>query len=123
MKKFYQINNETFRCEPQARHRLAELKLKSRQSDSTEILELWEVTEQEDIFGNVRQVKQLVTRYTPGLPNNGVFRINDTFDVRRAKKLYSMQKYDDGNQCWNNFKMGNDLGMLTKFMNEYAEVK
>jgi hypothetical protein len=119
MKKHFQINDEVFRCEPQARHRLMELKLSTKDA----VLELWEISQQEDIFGKIRQVKQLVTRYTPNLPNNGIFRIHDTFDVRRAKKLYSLQKYDSDNHCWNNFKMGNSVPELLEFMNSYVEVK
>lgn len=123
MKKYYQINDEKFRCEPQARHRLQELKLEAKQQENHEVIELWEVSEQEDIFGNKKVVKQLVTRYTHNLPNNGIFRIYDTFDVRRAKKLYSLQKYDSENHCWNNFKMGDDVPSLLHFMNTYMEVK
>lgn len=123
MKKFYQINDEKFRCEPAARNRFEELKLEQRQSNDSKMLMLWEVSEQEDIFGNVRQVRQLVTRHTPCLPNNGVFRIHDVYDVRRAKKLYSLQKYDSENNCWNNFKLGNTVEELQKFMLEFVEVK
>lgn len=123
MKRYFQINNEKFRCEPQARTRLEELKFQARQNDGKAVLELWEVREEQDIFGNMRQVKQLVTRYTPNLPNNGIFRIHDSYDVRRAKKMYSLQKYDSENHCWNNFKMGDDLETLHRFMQEYAEVK
>ena len=119
MKKHFQINDEIFRCEPQARHRFDELKL----SHKDKSLELWEVSQQEDIFGNIRQVKQLVTKYTPNLPNNGVFRIHDVWDARRAKKLYSLQKYDSENCCWNNFKMGNSVNELLEFMQAYSEVE
>lgn len=117
MKRQYQINKEVFHSEAKARQRFDELKFEEK------MLKLWEVSEQEDIFKNIHQVKKLVTRYTPGLPNNGVFRICDTYDVRRAGKLYSLQKYDAENNCWNNFKMGDDLNLLMNFMNTYAEVK
>lgn len=123
MKRYFQINNETFRCEPQARARLQELKFEAKRQDDHIAIELWEVSEQNDIFGNVRQVKQLVTRYTHNLPNNGVFRIHDVVDVRRAKKLYSLQKYDDVNHCWNNFKLGNSVPELIRFMEDCTEVR
>lgn len=123
MKKHFQINNEIFRCEPQARARLQELKFEAKQQEEHMVIELWEVSEQKDIFGNIRQVKQLVTRYTHNLPNNGVFRIHDSVDIRRSKKLYSLQKYDDVNHCWNNFKMGNSVPELMQFMSEYSEVR
>ena len=123
MKKYYQINDEKFRCEPHARARLQELKFEAKQQEELVVIELWEVSQQEDIFGKVRQVKQLVTRYTHNLPNNGIFRIHDVVDVRRAKKMYSLQKYDDDNHCWNNFKLGNSVPELMSFMTAYAEVK
>ena len=123
MKKHFQINDETFRCEPHARHRLEELKMEARKSDNPATIELWEVSQQQDMFGNFRQSQQLVTRYTPNLPSNGVFRISDTYDIRRAKKLYSLQKYDFENHCWNNFKMGDSIPDLTYFMCTYSEVK
>jgi hypothetical protein len=122
-KRHFEINGERFPCEVKARHRLEEIKLKMRQDGENSIAELWEVSQQQDIFGNVRQVKHLVTRYTPNLPNNGIFRVQDSFDIRRSKKLYSLQKYDDINHCWNNFKTGNDVGALQKFMLEYAKVE
>lgn len=122
MKKYFQIGNEKFYCEPQARHHLEELKLEARQSDEHQVIELWEVSQQEDIFGNVRQIKQLVTRYTHNLPTNGVFRIHDSYDIRRAKKLYCLQKYDFENHCWKNFKMGDSIPDLTYFMSTYSEV-
>ena len=122
MKRFYQINDEKFRCEPQARNRLDELKLEARKSEEHQVIELWEVSEQEDIFGNKKVVKQLVTRYTHNLPNNGIFRIHDSFDVRRCKKLYCLQKYDSYNHCWNNFKLGDSIPDLAYFMNSYSEV-
>lgn len=120
MKKQYQVNNEIFRCEPKARARFQELKFAAKQSKDQKSLELWELSEQTDIFGNVHQVKQLVTRYTKDLPNNGLFRINDVYDVRRAKKLYCLQKYDADNNCWNNFKMGDSVEGLLKFMQSYV---
>ena len=123
MKRYFQINDEIFRCEPQARHRLQDLTLEAKQQDNHIVIELWEVFQQQDIFGNSRQVKQLVTRYTHNLPNNGVFRIKDTYDIRRAKKLYCLQKYDFENHCWNNFKMGDSIPDLTYFMNTYSEVE
>ena len=123
MKKYYQIKDEKFHCETAARIKLQELKFESKQANKNEIIELWEISKQADIFGNEKTIKQLITRYTPNLPNNGVFRIQDSFDIRKAKVLYSMQKYDDFNHCWNNFKMGDDLSALTRFMNTYVEVK
>lgn len=123
MKKHFQIDNEKFCCELQARTRLQEIKFEDRQKKESKTIELWEVSEQQDIFGKFHQVKQLVTRYTPNLPNNGIFRIHDVFDVRRAKKLYCLQKYDFENHCWNNFKMGDSVPELESFMNVYSEVK
>ena len=123
MKRYFQINDEIFRCEPKARARLQELKFEAKQQEEHTVIELWEIATQQDIFGNSRQVRQLVTRYTHNLPNNGVFRIHDVVDVRRAKKLYSLQRYDYENHCWNNFKMGNSVPELVTFMNECLEVK
>ena len=124
MKRHFQINDEIFRCEPLARARLQELKFEAKQKDDCDAsIALWEVTQQQDIFGNTRQIKQLVTRYTPHLPNNGIFRIHDTYDIRRAKKLYCLQKYDFENHCWNNFKMSDSLPDLAHFMETYSEVK
>ena len=122
-RKTYEINKEQFSCETAARIRFQELKFESKQSNKKEIIELWEISKQSDIFGNEKTIKQLITRYTPNLPNNGIFRIQDSFDIRKAKVLYSLQKYDAFNHCWNNFKMGDDLSLLTKFMNAFVEVE
>ena len=123
MKKHYRIGNEIFRCEHSARGRLQELKFEMKRSGSATLVELWEISKQQDIFGNMREVKQLVTRYTPNLPNNGIFRIHDCVDIRRSKKLYSLQKYDSENHCWNNYKLGNSLSELELYMISTLGVK
>lgn len=125
-KKKFQIMEEQYPCEAKARKRLEEIKFSIRQSGSADLavpVSVWEVSEQEDIFGNKKQVKQLVTRYTPSLPNNGLFRVQDSYDVRRSKKMYSLQKYDSENHCWNNFKLGDNVNDLWEFANKYSVVK
>ena len=121
MKHFYQIGEETFCCASKARSRLTSLMFDSKQNGYKEIIELWEVKEEEDIFGNVRTMKYLVTRFTPNLPNNGMFRIHDVHDIRRAKKMYALQKYNRENHAWENYKMGSTVEELQQLTNSIMQ--
>lgn len=124
MKKHFKIGSELFRCEPAARARLQELKFESKQKgDERYTIELWEVSEQQDIFGNNKTVSLLVTRYTPNLFNNGIFRIHDCVDIRRSKKPYALQRYDSENHFWVNYKMGNSVEELEKYIRIHTEVR
>lgn len=113
MKKYYMIDNETFSNEASARKHFTSAITK--QPDK--VLRLFEMRPETDLFQRTYLVKSLVCQHTPNLPSNSNFRIIDSWDVRKAKRLYCLQKYDKNNTCWKNYKLGDDWESLSREVN------
>lgn len=80
--------------------------------------QIYEEYQQKDLFNNLKTVKVLIKEFTPGLPNNGVFRIINSHDIRQCKKRYCLQKYNPQAHAWQNYKLSDDIENLKSYMGE-----